>query len=65
MRAQNKLLTIDDKWSMLGSANMDIRSFRLNFELNLLIYGEAFTQQAKAFFEGEVESSEALVGRIG
>jgi cardiolipin synthase len=37
-----KTLTIDDHLAIFGSANYDIRSFRLNFELNLLVYaGEA------------------------
>jgi cardiolipin synthase len=34
----SKLVTVDDRWCMLGSANMDIRSFRLNFEVTALIY---------------------------
>ena len=33
-----KLVTVDDRWCMLGSANMDARSFRLNFEVTALIY---------------------------
>ncbi|HVS14336.1 MAG TPA: phospholipase D-like domain-containing protein [Thermoanaerobaculia bacterium] len=30
-----KLMLMDDEWSLLGSANWDPRSLRLNFELNL------------------------------
>ena len=41
----SKLMTIDDAWSMIGSANWDTRSFRLNFELNVEIAGLAFAQQ--------------------
>jgi cardiolipin synthase A/B len=33
-----KHLTIDDQVALIGSTNMDIRSFALNFEVNLLIY---------------------------
>lgn len=33
-----KTLTIDDDVAMFGSANYDIRSFILNFELNLLVH---------------------------
>ncbi len=33
-----KTLTIDDSLALFGSANYDIRSFYLNFELNFLIY---------------------------
>lgn len=33
-----KTLTIDDRVGLIGTANFDIRSFHLNFEVNLLIY---------------------------
>ncbi|HEV7868163.1 MAG TPA: cardiolipin synthase [Chthoniobacteraceae bacterium] len=32
-----KVALIDDDWLMVGSANFDIRSMRLNFELNVLV----------------------------
>ena len=32
-----KVTLIDDKWLMVGSANFDIRSMRLNFELNVIV----------------------------
>ena len=35
-----KTLTIDDELAMFGSANYDIRSFSLNFELNLFVHAE-------------------------
>lgn len=34
----SKTLTIDDDLAMFGSANYDVRSFDLNFELNLLLH---------------------------
>jgi cardiolipin synthase len=34
----SKLMTIDGTWCLIGSANWDMRSFRLNFEVNLEIY---------------------------
>jgi hypothetical protein len=34
----NKAMTVDEGFAMLGTANFDIRSFYLNFELNLLSY---------------------------
>ncbi len=34
----SKLMTIDGKWSLVGSANWDIRSLRLNFELTVEVY---------------------------
>lgn len=38
-----KLLTVDGVWSLIGSANLDPRSIRLNFELNVELYGEEVT----------------------
>lgn len=34
----SKLMTVDDVWSYVGSSNMDPRSLRLNFELDVEIY---------------------------
>ncbi|HUR59495.1 MAG TPA: cardiolipin synthase [Opitutaceae bacterium] len=33
-----KITLADDHWTMVGSANLDYRSMRLNFELNLLFH---------------------------
>ena len=38
----SKLMTIDDSWSLIGSANWDTRSFRLNFELNVELHDTGF-----------------------
>ncbi len=39
-----KTLTVDDKTTLIGSANMDRRSFELNFENNILFQDEALSQ---------------------
>lgn len=36
-----KIALADDRWGMVGSANLDYRSMRLNFELNLLFHSRA------------------------
>jgi len=33
-----KTLCIDDRFALVGSSNLDIRSFELNFEINVLLY---------------------------
>jgi len=38
----SKLMVVDDHWVLLGSANVDPRSLRLNFEFNLECYGGEF-----------------------
>ncbi len=37
----SKVAIADGQWAMVGSANLDYRSMRLNFELNLLFRSEA------------------------
>lgn len=41
----SKLMTVDDSWSLIGSANWDTRSFRLNFELNVELDDTGFTRE--------------------
>jgi len=37
-------MEVDDSIAFLGSSNFDIRSFSLNFEINLLLYGRDATR---------------------
>lgn len=37
----SKLMVVDESWSLIGSANWDTRSFRLNFELNVEMHDRA------------------------
>jgi cardiolipin synthase len=41
----SKLLTVDGAWCFVGSANWDMRSFRLNFEINLEVYHSEIVEQ--------------------
>ena len=34
----SKVMVVDDAWCLIGSANWDMRSFRLNFELNMEVF---------------------------
>jgi cardiolipin synthase len=42
-----KTLTVDGEMTLIGSANMDRRSFDLNFENNILLYSASLTQEVK------------------
>ena len=42
------LLLIDDDTCLVGSANFDHRSFRLNFELSVLLHDEAIAGRLEA-----------------
>ena len=43
----SKLMVVDEHWVLLGSANWDTRSLRLNFELNVESYGRDFALTMK------------------
>jgi cardiolipin synthase A/B len=44
----SKLMTVDGIWCLVGSANWDMRSFRLNFEINLEVYHSVIVEQVSA-----------------
>lgn len=46
-----KLMLVDDVWALIGSANLDTRSLRLNFELNLSVYDSGFAADVRQHFE--------------
>ncbi|UJP11720.1 cardiolipin synthase [Microbacterium sp. KUDC0406] len=43
-----KTLTIDDEVAVIGSSNMDMRSFGLNLEISMLVRGEEFVSEVRA-----------------
>lgn len=55
-----KHLTIDDQVALVGSTNMDIRSFALNEEINLLVYDPAVVAWVRNLQEHYFERSEIL-----
>ena len=52
----SKLMTIDGRWCLVGSANWDMRSFRLNFELNLEVYESSLVREVEALIAAKQES---------
>ena len=47
-----KTMVVDEDLAIVATANLDNRSFRLNFELAALVYGAALTDQlARAFVD--------------
>ncbi|MFT4305779.1 MAG: cardiolipin synthase [Microbacterium sp.] len=42
-----KAFTIDDEVAVIGSSNMDMRSFGLNMEISMLVRGAAFVAQVR------------------
>ena len=52
-----KLMVVDDGWSLVGSANWDPRSLRLNFELDLECYDGALAAELIELFEARRDKS--------
>lgn len=52
-----KTMVVDDKVSICGTANMDIRSFALNFEVAAIVYDENKARQMRLLFEEDVKKS--------
>lgn len=53
-----KTVIYDRAVTLLGSSNIDQRSFRLNYELSVVILGEAFAENVAAFHEIDLAESE-------
>jgi len=43
--SHSKLLTVDGAWAYVGSSNIDPRSLRLNFEIDLEVFNEGFAAE--------------------
>ena len=53
----SKEVIVDGRWAMVGSANMDVRSFAINFELTSMLYDEELAQQLQAEFDDLCDSA--------
>lgn len=52
-----KCLCVDGLAACIGTANMDIRSFKLNFEVNAIIYSAKTTKKLEEIFEDDIRKS--------
>ena len=55
-----KTVVIDDEVCSIGTANMDTRSFELNFEVSSFIYSEKIAKEQKYEFENDMKKCEEL-----
>lgn len=53
----SKLMIVDDNIVNIGSANMDRRSFSLNFEINAIVYDNRFNEMNRKVVEQELKNS--------
>ena len=59
-----KTLTVDGKVTCMGTANMDIRSFQLNFEVNAVIYSRKTTRAMEEAFLNDIRKSTLVTGQL-
>jgi len=59
-----KTLIIDRKIASVGTANLDIRSFKLNFEMNAFIYDTKTTEELYSLFEEDMQHSLLLTKEL-
>ncbi|GAX06877.1 cardiolipin synthase [Secundilactobacillus pentosiphilus] len=52
-----KVVMIDDAISSVGSANLDFRSFNLNFEANAFVYDFKVARELREIFEADMKES--------
>lgn len=50
-----KMIVVDEEVSSVGTANIDVRSFKLNFEVNAFIYDEGMAETLTRIFYKDVE----------
>lgn len=55
-----KMFVVDGFYAQIGSANLDARSLRLNFELNLEVYGTQLASRLEAHFDSLARASTPL-----
>ncbi len=56
----SKLLVVDGAWTLLGSANWDARSLRLNFELNVECYSVELGARLDGMIQARISASRPL-----
>ena len=50
----SKTISIDSEICSIGSANIDIRSFSINYELNTVLYSERLAKELEQAFERDL-----------
>jgi len=56
----SKFFTIDDEVAVIGSSNMDMRSFSLNLEISVMVHGKSFVDDLRKVEQEYRETSREL-----
>lgn len=59
-----KTIVTDDSICSVGTANMDIRSFELNFEVNAFIYSSEIAKKQRLIFENDILNSKEITAEL-
>lgn len=60
----SKGIVVDERVLCYGTANMDIRSFALNFEVNAIIYDAAQAEKMVAIFKEDLKQSRQITRQL-
>ncbi len=55
-----KAMLVDGEWAYMGSSNCDVRSFKLNFELDFAVFNGSFINDLHSQFLDEISKSEEV-----
>ena len=55
-----KTIMVDENLSIVGTANMDSRSFDLNFEITAVVYSERICSELETSFMKDIEDSDEI-----
>lgn len=57
----SKTVVVDDEICSIGTANLDIRSFELNFEVNAFVYSKELSLKQRRAFDEDLKISEEVI----
>ncbi|SFE79550.1 cardiolipin synthase [Alteribacillus iranensis] len=59
-----KMIVVDGRVGSIGTANIDVRSFKLNFEVNAFLYHRPTAEKMRSIFYQDMEKSWELTPKI-
>lgn len=57
----SKTIVADGKVASIGTANLDIRSFQLNFEINAIIFDSDYSKEQEKIFADDIKDSKQVI----
>ena len=64
MSKKKKIMMVDDKFCTVGSTNLDSRSLRYDYELNVVIFDKSTTGELVTMFENDAKDSRVLTDDV-